>query len=194
LPSPTLPAPVVPEPQQQPVEPTESAPSSPSPLSKPQIPGARPLICETAEVPMCGVWIPRRVVFRRGRRRLSSAVLSLMHEPSMNHLALSVTTEIEFEDADVKKQSSAASATTTTTTVEVGGPQSESGSGEESVSEAPSSEKQLKKRPQVAETVEDTVPVVFARRTRFHKGKPKRASSSKSKQLQPQSQQRASMY
>lgn len=194
--SPTMAAPVVPEQQQQPlVESTELTPSSPAPLSKPQIPGARQLVCETAEVPTCGVWIPRRVVFRRGRRRLSSAVLSLVHEPSMNHLALSVTTEIEFEDADVKKQPSAASTTATTATVEVGEPQSESGGGEERASESPSSEKRLKKCPQVAETVEDTVPVVFARRTRFHKGKPKRASSAKSKQLeQPEQQQRASMY
>lgn len=185
------------EPQRQPADVIETATSSPVLVQEPQIPGARPLVCETAEVPLCGVWIPQRVVFRRGRRRLSSAVLSLVHEPSMNNLALSVTTEIEFEDADVKKQASAGSTTATTTTVEVEAsePQSESGGDEErasvsiSVANAVTEHEKKKKRPQVAETVEDSVPVVFARRTRFHKGKPKRAAASHGG-----AQQRASMY
>lgn len=142
----------------------------------------QPLPVETAEMPHCGVWIPRRVVFRRrGRRRLSSAVLSL-NDPSMTNLALSVTTEIDFDDADLaasKKRSSAAKMTTAASTVQASTTSVEKEPEDASDVERLSTFDVLDLdvdvgRPSMVETLEGAVPVVFPKRTKFVKGRSKR--------------------
>lgn len=128
--------------------------------SSDSLPGVQ-FVSETAELPQCGVWIPRRVVFRRGRRRRSSAVLSLMHMPSMDHLALSVTTEIEFDEADM-----AATAGRT----EAAEPQAAEPQSDDEPAIPP------ERRQRQEKSVMRTVPIVYPRRTRFHKGRPLEAA------------------
>ncbi|RLN48742.1 hypothetical protein BBJ28_00001479 [Nothophytophthora sp. Chile5] len=114
---------------------------------KKKLKDVKALACEQEELPQCGVRLPRQVIFRRGKRRVSGATLfSLVHVPSTNNLA-----------ALPESQSASESES--------------SGSEGESPTEA---EPPVRTKP-TSPTVR-VVPVVFPSKTTFHKGRPVAAS------------------